>query len=91
MRAISTAGRARLTFNQPQEPPIFFADLPRFLKRARPFVVEAAELALDVLNVDLEVVPDEISIFLSSLRVTGNETMNARMQVAGFTKEKCGD
>ena len=48
------------------EPPIFYTDLTRFLKRACPFVVEAAEIALDVLNVDLEVTPDEVSVLLSS-------------------------
>jgi len=55
------------------EPPILFTDFTRFLKRARPFFVEAAKIDLNVLNVGLKVVPDEVCIFLSSLRVAWNE------------------
>tara|TARA_R100001369_G_scaffold26919_1_gene48558 strand:- start:2790 stop:2966 length:177 start_codon:yes stop_codon:yes gene_type:complete len=52
---------------------ILFADFTRFLKRARPFVVKAAEKALNVLNVGLKVVPDEVCVFLNSLRIAWNE------------------
>lgn len=50
-----------------------FADLTRFLKRACPFVVKTTEIALNTLNVDLEVILDEISVFLNGVRISRNE------------------
>jgi hypothetical protein len=52
-----------------QKSAIVLADLPRFLKRAGAFTVEAPEVALDILNVILEVAADDIRIVPRGLRI----------------------
>ena len=55
--------------NRLKEPPVFLADVPRFLKGPRPLFVEALKVALDVTDVEIEIASDEVRVLSGRLRV----------------------
>ncbi len=46
-----------------QKPPIFFAYVARFVKRSRTLLIEATEVLLNVVNVELKILMNEVSKF----------------------------
>ena len=55
--------------NRLKEPPIFLADVPRFLKDPRPLFVEAPKVALDAPDVEIEIASDDVRVLSGRLRV----------------------
>ncbi len=58
---------------QLQKPAVVLTDLPRFLERAGALVVEATEVALDILDVVFEVATDDVAVVTGCLRIAWQE------------------
>ena len=75
-----TAGRVAaapaLLLGQFQEPPVVFANLARLRECACAFRVKAAEVTLDITDVEFEVASDDVGVILRGLRVTRDERPN---------------
>ncbi len=65
-----------------EKSPEFFAHFARLLERTTSLLVEAAEVALDISNVELEVIPNDVRILPCGLRVARDE--GARRCQTGF-------
>lgn len=65
-----------------QEPPVFLAHLPRLLKGTGPLVIKATKVTLNVPDVELKVIPDDVTIVPCGLRV--GRYKGPRRREAGF-------